>query len=105
MTSTPSIGMNSSLNLTGSDSAFINAKKISDGSVAESMLGQGGASIVDSVTGSETMHAMNRMVDSLVGPRDESDDEVTGYRHGKQAHEHPLFTVDLTYGVENPYKP
>jgi len=78
MTSTPSIGMNSNLNLTAGESAFINAKKSLDGSLAESVLGQGGASIVDSVTGSETMHAMNRMVDSLVGPREgaESDDEI-----------------------------
>ena len=76
--------MNAGLNLNDSDSAFINSKKISEGSVAESMLGQGGASIVDSVTGSETMYALNRMVDSLVGPRDESDEEC-GYRYGKNS--------------------
>lgn len=83
MTSTPSIGMNSGLNLTVGESAFLDAKKISEGSLAESVLGQGGASIVDSVTGSETMHAMNRMVDSLVGPREGAgtDDECI-YRKG-----------------------
>jgi hypothetical protein len=73
--------MNSALNITtGSESAFITAKKISEGSLAESVLGQGGASIVDSVTGSETMHAMNRMVDSLVGPREEDSDEEVVYK-------------------------
>ncbi|KAA8911092.1 hypothetical protein FN846DRAFT_897750 [Sphaerosporella brunnea] len=80
LTSTPSIGMNSSLNITGSESAFISAKKISEGSLAESVLGQGGASIVDSVTGSETMHALNRMVDSLVGPREEDSDEEVVFK-------------------------
>jgi hypothetical protein len=43
---------------------------------AESVLAQGGTSIVDSVTGSETMTiAMNKMVDSLVGPREDPSSE------------------------------
>ncbi|KAI5791284.1 hypothetical protein FPQ18DRAFT_367418 [Pyronema domesticum] len=79
ITSTPSIGMNSSLNLSvgESASAFMGAKMISEGSLAESVLGQTGVSVVDSVTGSETMRVMNHMVDSLVGPEVEMwDDEV-----------------------------
>jgi len=73
LTSTPSIGMNSGLTLT---SAFLNAKHLSARPVAESVLGQGGASIVDSMGGSETMNlAMNRMVDSLVGEKSEFEEE------------------------------
>jgi hypothetical protein len=70
--------MNSSLNLTGSKSAFLSARQMPGGSLTESLLGQGGASIVDSLTGSETMNVdMNHMVDLLVGPREDRrlDDE------------------------------
>ncbi|KAL7274634.1 hypothetical protein RUND412_002466 [Rhizina undulata] len=96
LTSTPSIGMNS---LYHSPYDRVNSPDISDnprgtyppigisnspgyyGDAAlksESVLAQGGTSIVESATESETMTtAMNRMVDSLVGPSDEpvSDDE------------------------------
>lgn len=59
---------------------------------AESVLAHGGTSIIESVTGSETMNiAMNRMVDSLVGPREdpssEDDEEIlfSGRRKKKEA--------------------
>lgn len=52
---------------------------------AESVLAQGGTSIVESAAGSETMTiAMNHMVDSLVGPRDEasSDEDHIVFKKG-----------------------
>jgi hypothetical protein len=70
VTSTPSIGMNSGLNSSGDvNSAFLGGKGAAGyGYREDSVLGQAGTSIVDSVAGSET--GMNRMVDSLVGPRE-----------------------------------
>lgn len=73
VTSTPSIGMNSGLNSSGDvNSAFLGRGMGGRGEVygyrEDSVLGQAGTSIVDSVAGSET--GMNRMVDSLVGPRE-----------------------------------
>lgn len=60
--------------------------------VAESVLAHGGTSIIESVAGSETMNiAMNRMVDSLVGPREdpssEDDEEIlfSGRKKKKEA--------------------
>lgn len=60
--------------------------------VAESVLAHGGTSIIESVAGSETMNiAMNRMVDSLVGPREdpssEEDEEIlfSGRKKKKEA--------------------
>lgn len=59
---------------------------------AESVLAHGGTSIIESVAGSETMNiAMNRMVDSLVGPREdpssEDDEEIlfSGRKKKKEA--------------------
>ena len=73
VTSTPSIGMNSGLNSSGDvNSAFLGRGMMTGGREGlyreDSVLGQAGTSIVDSVAGSET--GMNRMVDSLVGPRE-----------------------------------
>lgn len=77
LTSTPSIGMNSELNDTNNGTAYL-PDDISKArySMAESVYGQAGTSIVGSTTGSETMTvAMNRMVDALVGPRDQPGSE------------------------------
>lgn len=59
---------------------------------AESVFAHGGTSIIESIAGSETMNiAMNRMVDSLVGPREdpssEDDEEIlfSGRKKKKQA--------------------
>ncbi|KAI5845103.1 hypothetical protein DFP73DRAFT_548114 [Morchella snyderi] len=58
---------------------------------AESVLAHGGTSIIESTAGSETMSIMNRMVDSLVGPREdpssEDDEEIlfSGRRRKKEA--------------------
>lgn len=77
LTSTPSIGMNSELNNTANAPGFLQRNIDTNRySAAESVYGQAGTSIVGSTTGSETMNvAMNRMVDSLVGPPEQPESE------------------------------
>ena len=77
LTSTPSIGMNSELNNTANAPGFLQRNIDTNRySAAESVYGQAGTSIVGSTTGSETMNvAMNRMVDSMVGPPEQPESE------------------------------
>lgn len=115
LTSTPSIGMNSLYRTSAvpSNYARMGAPDISNiphkntfqsredeysddendvPRPAESVFAHGGTSIIESTAGSETMSIMNRMVDSLVGPREdpssEDDEEIlfSGRRKKKEAH-------------------